>query len=195
MTKVTFIVLLVGALQVNPTHSSLVERAKAAAGKKSSSVKVPCFNKYLIIRHRPLLCRRVHGRRQRAKPLLWARSQSNSEPDEGDDGRIKKAHPVWGVLMLTIPFLPMMVIAPLIAIDATDGKGSCTRIGVVLLAIVLSLPFTAIATPVYIPYVLGVGICGVIGCGRVGEGYKKMQGFLKTLEISLESAIQTCLGE
>ena len=42
---------------------------------------MPCFNKYLIIRHRPLLCRRVHGRGQRAKPLQWARSQRNPEPD------------------------------------------------------------------------------------------------------------------
>ena len=37
MIKVTFAVLLVGALLVNPTHSSLFERAKVAAGKQSSS--------------------------------------------------------------------------------------------------------------------------------------------------------------
>ena len=114
---------------------------------------------------------------------------------EGDDGRIKKAHPVWGVLMLTIPFLPMLVFVPFAVGAVTDGKGSCTRNVVVLLAIPLSLVFTAVATPVYVLYVLGVGICRVIGCGCVSEDAKESQGTLKTLEISLESAIQTCLGE
>ena len=115
---------------------------------------------------------------------------------EGDDGRIRKAHPVWGVLMLTIPFLPMMVVAVMFAVMAViAGAGLCTKIGVVLLAIPVSLVFTAVATPVYVLYVLGVGICRVIGCGGVSEDVKATQGELKTLEISLESAIQTCLGE
>ena len=33
-----------------------------------------------------------------------------------NDGRIRKAHSIWGVMMLTIPFLPMTVVAPLAAI-------------------------------------------------------------------------------
>ena len=114
---------------------------------------------------------------------------------EVDDGRIKKAHPVWGVLMLTIPFLPMLAFVPIAVEAVTAGEGSCTKIGVVLLAIPLSLVFTAVATPVYVLYVLGVGISRVIGCGCVSEDSKATQGQLKTLEISLESAIQTCLGE
>ena len=70
-----------------------------------------------------------------------------------------------------------------------------SKIGAVLLAIPLSLVFTAVATPCYVLYVLGVGICRVIGCGCVDEEAKATQGQLKTLEISVESAIQTCLGE
>ena len=112
---------------------------------------------------------------------------------EVDDGRIKKAHPVWGVLMLTIPFLPMMVFVPIAAIACIDEAVSRTKIVLVLLP--LSLVFTAIATPCYVLFVLGVGISRVIGCGCVSEDSKETQGQLKTLEISLESAIQTCLGE
>ena len=114
-----------------------------------------------------------------------------------DDGRIREPHPVWGVMMLLIPFLPMMVVAPLFAIVYTmeEGYGSCTLLGVVLLAMALSFPFTAVATPIYVLYVCGVGIIRVIAPEKLGKDYKKLHGMLKTAEISLESAIQTCLGE
>ena len=110
-------------------------------------------------------------------------------------GSITKPHPVWGVMMLSIPFLPMMVAAPIVALMFTEEKGLCTRIGLVLLAIVLSLPFTAVFTPAYVLFVIGVGVFRVIAPKKVDGNYKISHGLLKTAEISLESAIQTCLGK
>ena len=40
---------------------------------------------------------------------------------EGDDGRIKKAHPIWGVLMLTTPFIPMIMACLFVASQAVEG--------------------------------------------------------------------------
>ena len=79
-----------------------------------------------------------------------------------EDGRIRKAHPIWGVLMLTIPFLPMILFAPLSAIMWKYEDGWCTRFGFVFLAIVLCLPFSAIATPIYVLFVCGYGVFRVI---------------------------------
>ena len=91
-------------------------------------------------------------------------------------GSITKPHPVWGVMMLSIPFLPMMLIAPLVAIAGTNKKGLCTRIGFLLLAIVLSLPFTAVATPAYVLFVIGVGGLRVIAPKKVNEVNKTGHG-------------------
>ena len=111
-----------------------------------------------------------------------------------DDGRIRKPHPVWGVMMLTIPFFPMMVAAPFVALYFAKDSGSWKKLGSVLLAIALSLPFTAVATPIYVLFVLGVGVCRVIAPKKM-EDFEVLHGVLKTAEISLESAVQTCLGE
>ena len=213
MIKVTLALLLVGALVVNPGHSckpadtvsffkelnenyQLVERVKAAAGEISSS-KVPCFNTLSL--DTALFSADVFTDVANGLNLYYGPDPNATlNQTEGDDGRIRKAHPVWGVLMLTIPFLPMfammamMVFAPMLA-DEEIGIG--TKIGFALVAIPLSLVFSAVATPVYVLFVLGVGICRVVGCGCVGEDSKATQGGLKTLEVSLESAIQTCLGE
>ena len=123
-----------------------------------------------------------------------------------DDGRIREAHPIWGVMMITIPFLPMMVIAPVIAMMITAEKELCTKLGWTLLAITLSLPLTAVANPVYVLFVVGVGIFRMVAPKKFNgsnapfsavpnRGHKKWHGRFKTAEISLESAIETCLGE
>ena len=56
-----------------------------------------------------------------------------------------------------------------------------------------------VATPLYIVFVCGMGILRFISPWayhhRNMEEYKQLHGVLKTAEISLESAIQTWLGE
>ena len=118
----------------------------------------------------------------------------NETEEANGQGRITKPHPTWGVMMLSIPFLPMMVIPPFAAIGMTEREDLCTRLVYLLFAIALAFPFTAVATPIYVLFVVGVGVIGVIS-PRKGEDYKQYQGMLKTGEISLESAIQTCLGK
>ena len=113
-----------------------------------------------------------------------------------DDGRIRKAHPIWGVLMLTIPFIPMILVGPWFAIALTAyEEGWCTRLRLVPLAIVLCLPFSAIATPIYVLFVCGVGVFRVIVPKKLDDKFKMYHGILKTAEISTESAFQTCLGK
>ena len=126
--KVTLVVFLVGALAVNPTHSckpadtvsffkelnenyQLVERAKAAAGKQSSS-KVSCFNTLSL--DTALFSADVFTDVANGINLYYGPDPNTTvnETEGGiNDGRIRKAHPVWGVMMITIPFLPMMVVA------------------------------------------------------------------------------------
>ena len=155
------VVLLVGALVVNPSHSckpattvsffkelnenyQLFERAKAAAGGQSSSV--PCFKSLSLdttLFSADVITDLANGIN------LYMGPDSNITEMESivDDGRIREAHPIWGVMMITIPFLPMMVIAPVIAMMITAEKELCTKLGWTLLAITLSLPLTAAATP------------------------------------------------
>ena len=54
-----------------------------------------------------------------------------------------------------------------------------------------------IATPLYIVFVCGMGILRIISPEKFDNmtKYKQLHGVLKTAEISLESAIQTWLGE
>ena len=212
--KVILVVFLVGALAVNPTHSckpsdtvsffkelnenyQLVERAKAAAGKQSSSV--PCFNKYQSL-DTALFSADVFTDVANGITLYYGPDPNTTvnETEGGiNDGRITKPHPVWGLMTVAISFNPMMVVAPILAIrfTAIADKGSCTKLGAVLLAIPLSLVFTALATPAYVLFVIGLGIFRAIAPKKVTKIFKMGHGLLKTLEISLESAIQTCLGK
>ena len=86
---------------------------------------------------------------------------SNSTMNETEmvkDGRTRKAHPVWGSLMLSIPFLPMLV-APLalVFLPAKDGRKSWFC-GILVLFLICAAPFTLITTPIYIVGVI-VGGC------------------------------------
>ena len=117
---------------------------------------------------------------------------ANNTEENNNDGQIKKAHPIWGALTLSTPFLPMLVGAPIIAVTYTP-KGSCLKVCAVLLSILLCVPFTAVATPMYIVFVIGVGVYRIFAPKSV-EAAGTTQGMLKTAEISLESAVQTCLS-
>ena len=137
--------------------------------------------------------------------LYWGPSNATMNETEGvndtmdnDTGRIRirKAHPIWGISTLTIPFIPMMIVCPMSALTQTDEKGTCVRILAVLLSLLLFLPFSAVFTPIYILAVCGWGIKRIIMPTRYPDPEDvAFYGFLKTLEISVESAIQTCLGK
>ena len=43
-------------------------------------------------------------------------STANKTEENANDGKITKAHPIWGTLTLITPFLPMMVVPPMIAL-------------------------------------------------------------------------------
>ena len=132
--------------------------------------------------------------------LDWGPGNATMDDDTEDikDGRIRKAHPIWGISMMAIPFLPMMIVWFLIPLSWTkDLKGGAWA-GAVLFSIPLCLPFSAVATPISILMVCGFGIYGIIRPAKFKPGdskYKHIHGILKTAEISVESAIQTCLGK
>jgi len=119
----------------------------------------------------------------------------NSTCNEGKwDGSIRKAHPVWGATMLAIPFLPMMLVGPMLAWSLTEKYGATAKIVGMLVSILLSLPFTALATPLSVLFVITVGVLRVISPVELPEKVNHWYGVLKTAEISLESALQACVG-
>ena len=92
-----------------------------------------------------------------------------NETEVVKDGRIRKAHPVWGWLMLSIPFLPMLV-APLTFVFVFgDSKGNfCNALACVSIC---AAPFTLIATPVYIIGVIFMGFRGFLQ-NKIGKNHK-----------------------
>ena len=102
------------------------------------------------------------------------------------DGTIRKAHPVLGALVLTIPLLPMMCVGHML-------YWSISHVLFVHLLILLAVPFTAVATTLS---VLFVCVFSVILPSKLieKENVKKFHGMLKTAE-SGGSALQTCLGK
>ena len=115
-----------------------------------------------------------------------------------DDGRIRQAQPRFGILVLTIPFLPMMVSLPWFAfalLALNEKRTWKTKLGTTLFSLLLSVPFTTLATPLYVLFVSAVGIFRVVAPQKLHGGMKWKVGLLKTAQILLESATQTCLGE
>lgn len=110
-----------------------------------------------------------------------------------DDGQTSKPHPVWGYSMLFIPFLPMLVMVGQLAFqDKIQGsEHGCCRLGWTVLSLLVALPITALATPLYILYILYTGVRKIISPTHDG----KRAAQLKTYEICVESSLQTCLGE
>ena len=118
-------------------------------------------------------------------------------------GRITKPHPIWGSQMIAIPFLPMLVHGfgmaslrwnPWMYLtscgDLESSKGSN-----LVLCLLLAIPFTIIATPWYICYVI------FVGCRRVvwpqheeNSSLIKRSANFKSSEVLLESALQTSMG-
>ena len=82
--------------------------------------------------------------------LYHSHATMNDEIEGVKDGRIKKAHPIWGISMCAIPFLPMLITCPLLALFLIGKRSTRIKVLGVILALILSLPFSAVATPLYI---------------------------------------------
>ena len=122
--------------------------------------------------------------------------ESHANISEGRwDGTIRKAHPIWGVMMLAIPFLPMMLVGPMLAWWIAEDKSTQTKLIGLLFSILLALPFTAVATPLSVIFVVLVGVFRAFVTPDLNDSVKHWYGVLKTAEISMESALQTCLGK
>ena len=122
-------------------------------------------------------------------------------------GRIRKPHPFWGSQMIAIPFLPMFVQGFSLATirynpwkwlvlcgDSNEmfGNSSYSNLAFCLL---LAIPFTIVATPWYICYVIYVGCRRMIWPQHEDEDPRdRTSANFKSTEVLLESALQTSLG-
>ena len=112
--------------------------------------------------------------------------------NETREGRIDRPHPVWGWSMVAIPFLPMAMGGGMLAVMKIQGQATCCgRLGWTLLSLLLAIPFIGLATPAYIAYVLYKGLRKVADPGYDLE----LAADMKSYEITIESALQTCLGD
>ena len=102
-----------------------------------------------------------------------------NETEVVKDGMIRKAHPVWGWLMLSIPFLPMLVVPLSCAFDGDkwqDGipgsRGGIREFCCCLACVsICAAPFTLITTPVYIIFVIFMGFRGFLQ-NKIGKNHK-----------------------
>ena len=92
-----------------------------------------------------------------------------NETEVVKDGMIRKAHPVWGWLMLSIPFLPMLV-APLTYVFVGGDNKSEFCCALVCFSICAG-PFTLFATPVYIIAVIFMGFRRFLQ-NKIGKNHK-----------------------
>ena len=97
--------------------------------------------------------------------------------------------------MVTIPFIPMVVVGGGAAVEMVGDQHSwCGRLALATRCILLAAPFTALATPAYVAFVLFVGLRKVFNLNYDPEILGINARILRSLEISTESALQTCLG-
>ena len=125
-------------------------------------------------------------------------------------GRIKKAHPIWGTIMITIPFLPMLMIGIVQVVSLSSNPWlmmySCiknqerqlkeihkiSKLGHLLLLI----PFSIVATPFYICYTIFTGLREIIWPNGDDDSALDTDkaADLRSNEVLMESSLQTCLG-
>ena len=114
------------------------------------------------------------------------------------DGRITRPHPIWGTLTITIPFLPMLFYGFNLAAfgyNPWDVMSSCGELEGrdinqnICLLWFLAIPFTFVATPWYICFVIWVGCRRVIWPEAYGWLLKNRRGAsFKSWEILFESS-------
>ena len=71
---------------------------------------------------------------------------------------IKTGDPIWGTLMISLPFLPALILGILLVLMALGQKNWCTLCFVLLFFV----PLVALATPLYILLVLIIGLSRVV---------------------------------
>ena len=121
-------------------------------------------------------------------------------------GKIKKAHPIWGTMTITIPLLPMLQYGiSCVSCSVDPWSSMCHMYGykerqveylqdkmATAVHVLLLIPFTIIATPWYISYVICTGFRRLIWpSSNVG---RDLAAQLRRNEVLLESSLQTCLG-
>ena len=106
---------------------------------------------------------------------------------------IQQGDPVWGWMMLAFIALPMLVFfVGMVIVAMKDNSWWET-----LLYLLVCLPVSVNATPVYILYVIYAGARRVVQPDWTGDSFMNtnMAAWMKSLEIALESGPQSCLGK
>ena len=109
---------------------------------------------------------------------------------------IKTGDPIWGTLMISLPFLPALILGILLVLMAIGQKNWCT----LCLVLLFFVPLVALATPLYILLVLIIGLSRVVSPDFswtfFGFDLKtSLNSMLRMLEVTGESYPQLVLGE
>ena len=88
------------------------------------------------------------------------------------EGVITEPHPIWGGLMLGIPFLPMLFATIAFAFWANSnnhsGWSNPIFFSALIIYLISAVPFTIVATPVYLVIIVFWGYSGVF-LNKIGK--------------------------
>ena len=109
---------------------------------------------------------------------------------------IKTGDPIWGTLMISLPFLPALILGILLVLMAIGQKNWCT----LCLVLLFFVPLVALATPLYILLVLIIGLSRVVSPDFSWTFFgfdltTSLNSMLRMLEVTGESYPQLVLGE
>ena len=109
---------------------------------------------------------------------------------------IETGDPIWGTLMISLPFLPALILGILLMLMAMGQKNWCTLCFVLLFFV----PLVALATPLYILLVLIIGLSRVVSPDFSWTFFgfdltTSLNSMLRMLEVTGESYPQLVLGE
>ena len=142
---------------------------------------------------------------------LVAHDSTSNMTGASMQGRIKKAHPIWGTMIITITCIPMLWVGISMVFMSANPWSSIhemychqkgqnpyqnevTNIGRLGHSLLL-IPFTIVATPWYICYVICTGIREVIWPNYDDSALRTDKAAkYRSNEVLLESSLQICLG-
>ena len=123
-------------------------------------------------------------------------------------GKLAKPHPIWGTTMILIPFLPMLAhglhyaamgFNPWRWLYTCGGNSMFTADKAIqfrVLYLLLAVPFTIVATPWYVCYVILTGCHSILWPEKAHPILKHKKALrLKFQEVVLESSLQLCVGK
>ena len=87
------------------------------------------------------------------------------------EGVITEPHPIWGGLMLGIPFLPMLfatIAFAFLHVNNHSGWSNPIFFSALIIYLISAVPFTIVATPVYIVIIIFWGYRGVF-LNKIGK--------------------------